>query len=560
MPWTLSALSVVVLVTAAVAIVVAVAAWRERPDPLALPLTILMVAVAAWAVPHAISFGFTDVDMVSFFTRLQYFGIVVAPTAYLVFSLRYAGYERLLTTRVYALLAVVPILTVIVVWTNAHHGWFWEGVSAAVVLGATILDPVYGPWYWINLGYLYLVTITALTVLGLVAYRSGPIYRKQAMAMFAAGVIPLSVNGLVNFTDVAALEVDLTTTALALSGILSAVALFHLDLISVRPVARDRVIDELDDGVVVVGPAGRIRDFNPTASAILGAVHINQPFEEVLPSDVLPDGGELVAVVDGMERRFRARSSDLTDGRGRTVGHIVYLTDVTSMVEREQRVSVLNRILRHNIRNESTVILGRLEGLTERVDEVSADDIEIARGSTERILDFAEKARLIERMIREGGSPVAVPAASVAERVLSTIGEEHPDVALSAAVTGPDGDEVEVLVVDERLFAIALTELVENAIEHNTAEEPRVDVRISDEGAWVRVQVIDNGPGMPDAELAVVTTAVETPLDHSSGIGLWLVKWFVSLSDGRLSIDENEPRGSVLTMSLRSGASGGPSS
>lgn len=552
MGWTVSTFTIVVFGSAVVAIAVGLSALRERPDPMAWPLAVLMFTIAMWAIPDAISFGYTAVDRVVFWQRMLYPGVVSAPVVYLIVTLRYAGYERWLSRRVYASLAVVPVITIVVVWTNAHHGLFWQSLSVASVGGASVLVPEFGIWYWVNLGYLYVVTIAALLVLVAVVIRSGTIYRKQAALMFVGGLVPLATNVVMEFGVGPGPMVDLTTTALTVSGLTFALALFHLDLLEIRPIARDLLIDELDDGVVVVGPNGRIRDFNPTSARILGDIAIDQPAEEVLPSNVVPDGGGLVIETATGERRFRARSTTLTDKRGQEIGRIVYLNDVTEIVEREQRISVLNRILRHNIRNKLNVILGQLGHLEDQVSMDGRESVETAKESTRRIIEMAEKARHIERTLQEQDTPVVVSSAAIAEQVVTDAQETFPDADIELDFSQGSENGMSVRVVDEELFETAIAELIENAVIHDNRGPSQVIIRVEPDVDQIHLRVADNGPGIPDQEITVLTSTMETPLEHGSGLGLWLVQWTTSLSSGTLSFTENDPRGTVVTMTLPS--------
>lgn len=108
--------------------------------------------------------------------------------------------------------------------------------------------------------------------------------------------------------------------------------------------------------------------------------------------------------------------------------------------------------------------------------------------------------------------------------------------------------------VHESVYA-ALEEVVRNAIVHNDRAEPTVEVTVDVDGppgtGEVAVSVADDGPGVPGAEQEVLTEGDETPLTHASGVGLWLVNWAVSKSGGRLSFEENDPRGSIVTVHLR---------
>lgn len=547
MGWTIPAFTIVVLVSAIVAIAVGVLGLRRRPDPLAWPLAVMMFAVVAWAVPHAIALSSQSVEQVAFWHMVRYPGTVIAPVAFLVLTLRYAGYERWLSRRTYVALGVIPVLTLVIVWTNPMHGLFWRSLSVTHIAGASVFTPTYGPWYWINLGYLYLIVAAAMVILGKTAVQSGPLYRKQATTMFVGGFVPLVTNAAMNFGLGSDPMVDLTTTALAVSGLTFALALFYLDLLEISPVARDRLLDELDDGVVVIGPNNRIRDFNPTAARVLDDIAISQHADEVFPSHIASDGGELVIEDGNRTRRFRSRSSSLTDEHGRDVGRIVYLNDITELVEREQRISVLNRILRHNIRTEVSIVSGTLEIVNEQATGVDDDLLETATESTQRINELAEKARHVERTLQAIETSHVVSVAPAIEDVIAAIRDAYPDAIIEF---DPPAEEISVRVADEKLFEVAVEELVTNAIIHNDQSSPTVTVHVDVDDDRVHVRIADDGPGIPADEQDILSSRVETQLDHGTGVGLWLVKWTASLSSGTIRFSENDPRGSIVTISL----------
>lgn len=550
MAWSISWFALLIFASGLLAVLVGIAAVRERPDPMAGPITILLFAVAGWAIPHAISLGYTDLSTVTFWHRVRYPGTVLAPVAYLIIALRYSGYDRLLTPRVYGLLGAIPVLTILSVWTNSFHGLFWRSLDIATVGGASVLVPEFGPLYWLNLAYLYSVTVVGLYLFAEQIVRAGPVYRKQAVLMFIAALVPLVTNVAMQFGVGPDPMVDLTTTALATTGGLFALALFYFDLLEVRPVARDHLVEELDDGVIVVGPNGRIRDFNATAAEILDGIELDRPIAEIFPSGLAPDGGELIQETPQGTRHYRTRSTPLTDGRGREVGRIIYMNDITDLIQREQRISVLNRILRHNIRNELNLVSGHLDFLVDKADAEGRKQAQTAKESIGRIIDFAEKARYLERTLQESETLMEVSPVTIANRVVMQARSSHPE-AIIRFETGPEIDEdAGVRVVDERLLEMALSELVENAIVHNDAPSPGVTVRVANQDESISISVADNGPGIPVEEREILNTARETPLDHGSGLGLWLVHWTATLSSAQLSITPNDPQGSMVTIAF----------
>jgi len=540
MQWLVSPPALIVLGSALVAITVGVGALRERPDPMAVPLAILMFAVAAWAIPHATSFGAESVSEAVLWSRLRHPGAVLAPVAYLLFAIRYAGYDRWLTRRLYSVLLIVPVITLVVLWTNQAHGWYWRSLELVTVGRAAVLVPEYGLWYWINLGYLYSVTLVALALLANVALRSGSIYRKQASVMFVGGAVPLLVNIVMNSSIGPEPMVDLTTTALAVTGVTFALALFRFDLLAVQPVARDRFIDELDDGVVVIGPDGLVKDYNPTAAKILDGIEIHQSATDLLPSGVMADDDEIMAELDSERRRFRSRSTPLTDSHGETIGRIVYLNDVTELVERERRISVLNRVLRHNIRTELNVAAGRLDMITEDLSPDQREHVEAARDRTANVIEFAEQARYVEETIQASDRSVGVSAAAIVERAVDDARGTYPTATIEYEPPPADMDTA-VDVVDDGLLEMAILEVIENAVEHHDEATPSVTVSCQQvnksDRDIVEVRIVDDGPGIPPAEVQVLERGYETSMEHTSGLGLWLVHWIVHQSNGQVTID-----------------------
>jgi signal transduction histidine kinase len=77
-----------------------------------------------------------------------------------------------------------------------------------------------------------------------------------------------------------------------------------------------------------------------------------------------------------------------------------------------------------------------------------------------------------------------------------------------------------------------------------------ITVRNGETPGTVRIEIADNGPGIPDAEWDIVTESTETPLEHASGIGLWILYWSVTALGGTVERAENEPRGTVLTLDI----------
>lgn len=539
------------LLSALIAIFVGIGAYRKRPDPLALPLVALMTAVVAWSIPHAIGKLIPELSWVLLWESIQYPGIVAAPLCYLIVAHRYAGYRHYLTKRVIALLAIVPVLTVIVVWTNEIHGLFWTSAEVETIFGAAVMVTEEGPYFYLNLGYLYLLTATGVLILGHALISRDAAYRKEATLMFLAGLLPLGFNVLFNAGWFVNPHLDPTPVALSFSGLLIGLALFRFNLIDVSKLAKQDLVDQLEDGVIVVNSDDTVKEYNQTAGMIFDELESGEPIERYVDPDVLVDGGMITFETDvGANRYFQPRISPIESDRGSHIGRLVYLTDVTKLFQREQRLSVLNRILRHNVRNELTVTLGNLTLLEEQLDQEGINRLEEARSSINKVLDHSEKARLLEDRITDQASFEEIELTEMVESIVDKWQSTHPTATIEYG-SNMEGQDLEVRTIDSKLFERAITEVIENAIVHNDADTPSVSITISETVETAEIHIRDNGPGIPAIEREVLESVEESALEHGSGLGLWFVHWTVMMSNGELLFGSKPHDGGHVVVTLQ---------
>jgi PAS domain S-box-containing protein len=315
-------------------------------------------------------------------------------------------------------------------------------------------------------------------------------------------------------------------------------------------VARTRVVETLQEAVVVLDWDGHVLDVNEAAAQLFGRSTeelVGDPFRTVVDSiddselTIGSTGTASLRTTEG-RRQFQFSVSAVTrsGSAGDPVARTVLLRDVTGRQTRQQRLSVLNRILRHNVRNDLDAVLAH----TNRIDD---DDV---RTSIETIVDrtvrLSAKAREAEEVmtaVTESPEPVDLAAvtASVADRFRS--GEYTGDISVNAT---------ELQVLSHRaVVRRVLHELVENALEHTNSDSPHVEITVRPgPNETAELVVADDGPGLPEREREILAAGTETQLKHGQGIGLWFVRWAVTQLGGELEFDRNEPTGSVVTVRL----------
>jgi PAS domain S-box-containing protein len=230
-------------------------------------------------------------------------------------------------------------------------------------------------------------------------------------------------------------------------------------------------------------------------------------------------------------------------------GSVVRITgftrDVTERKRRERQLIVMDNLLRHNLRNDLTNILGRVEIIEEAVPEVEAETA-VIRNTAEDLLQTAEKQRDIIEMLTESGTETEIVLQNALSSALETVRERYPEATVE--VRSP---EDRLAVRGRPQLSVAVVELLENAIQHSTRASPTVTVRLERGVDCARLHVEDDTGPIPAFEAAVLEGDHEmTNIYHSSGLGLWLVYWCVELSNGTITVVSEDGRGNRITVSL----------
>jgi PAS domain S-box-containing protein len=323
--------------------------------------------------------------------------------------------------------------------------------------------------------------------------------------------------------------------------------------------ARERyqtIFEETTDGILLIDPdRDSIHEANPQACEVLEYDH--DELVTLSPADIFPDKDSqsdsfAEAVVQGWAEGYTCRTKsgrkievDISaaivtlDGRSLLLAS---LRDVTERKRREQRLQVLTRIFRHNLRNDGNVIQGHADLLCDELAESELEDnvIQIRR-TIDALLQLSSKVRRIQDVL-ERNRVTQSPISDLLTYNQEWFKDTYPAATLT--ISEPRREAF----VGRRLSA-AIQEAIDNAAKHT---DDAVTISVSakiDEGAdQVRVDIEDNGPGIPEHELEVMRSGIETPQTHASGIGLWLIQWVIDSLGGEVTIQRSNPDGTLISL------------
>jgi PAS domain S-box-containing protein len=221
------------------------------------------------------------------------------------------------------------------------------------------------------------------------------------------------------------------------------------------------------------------------------------------------------------------------DPESRELTHYVGIQkDVTARKRRDRLIEVLDRVLRHNLRNDMNVVIGFSETIADRTSGEIADMATRVKETALDLISVTDTVRGFERGVVDSTELTSCDVRSVVRSVVDDLRGDYPDTEFSI-----EADE-SLNVMATGQLKLALSELGDNAARHGESAV-RYEVTTTDNDR-VAVRVHDSGPGLPTTERTVLEAGRETPMEHGSGLGLWMVHWIVTNLGGTVTANVDD--------------------
>ena len=209
--------------------------------------------------------------------------------------------------------------------------------------------------------------------------------------------------------------------------------------------------------------------------------------------------------------------------------------DITSREQHRRHLEVMQRVVRHNLRNDLTKVRGWAQLIA---DEDNADEraekLETIEGIVDKWVAMSEKMRNIGQLL-EGQRTHSRTAEceTIVRDAVESVRDKHDGGTIRMETAEGGSARVPTTVRN------AVHELMENAVQAGDDATVAVDLARPDED-WIEVRVSDDGPGIPEMEAEVLETGEETPLTHGLGLGLWMVRMVVTQAGGTVSVESSD--------------------
>ena len=565
--------------------------WVVRRVPAARSTVILMLLATIWLFGFIFQLNLQSQEAIKYLEYFLYIGPVIIGPTWLILALQWTGRYRWLTKNKIILLYIIPIIFLLLIFTNDFHALIFSEITFLKQNSILIMSPVETEIWWLFTSYVYVLILIGVSILvrGFITLRH--VYRKQAVVLLIGTLTPFFANIIYNFYLIDIVHFDFTPVSFIVSGVVYYWGFSKFKLIEIVPVARDAVFDDMQDLVFVLDSDDRIVDANPILMKTFGLEGekiIGEKFEDVFVNqkeivDNLKKGKEMKTEVaiksDKGKDVYDMQIDSLVDNYGNTTGHLVSLRDITKRKEMEEELRELNidlelkvrertaeieKLLKqkddfiwqlsHDLKSPLTPILGLLPTIKEEEKDAKLKDLlEVIDRNAKYMKDLVTKTLEFERL----GSPNAnlnfenIDISNVVDDVLLNKKTIFTDKEINV-----ENNMTDKIVVNAD--KIQLNELFDNLLTNAikfTPDKGKIKIDAKKEKDSVIVKVSDTGIGLDKEQVEHIfdefykVDKSRHELD-SSGLGLPICKRIVEKHKGEIWV-ESKGKGKGATFFVR---------
>ncbi len=551
-----------------------------------MPLVALLAAVGIWSLGNALEMITIEMGAKVLWVRASYVGIVLVPATWLLFALQYAGVGGWLRRRAW-LLAAEPLLVTLLVWTNEFHHLHWKSIYLSSEYSFWFMEVSFGPAFWAHAIYSNLLLVSGTVLLLRRLFSESQTYRTQLATVLVGLAFPW-VGNLIYILGLNPYPfIDPTPFAFTITGLAITWGLYRFQLFELLPLARAAIVEEMDDGLLVLDDRGRIADLNPAAKRLLGpsvSGLLRRPLAEALPAlaRVLPvkylEASSVVEFTDADSlRSYAVRISPVRVEPDRLGGCLVMLLDITEQKAREAELERLkeaaeaaNRAkseflasMSHELRTPLNAIIGYSELLQEMAKEQDrgsedSDDLAKIASSGKHLLTLVDDILDLSRIEADRLQlhPVKFTLCDLLADVANAVAPQVERSGNQFTVYADDAPES--LVTDPVRLRQCLLNLLSNALKftRDGRVELTVDRSARDDTDLAVFCVRDTGIGMSQDQLKCIfkpfvqADSSTTRRYGGTGLGLAITRRLANMMEGDVSVESVLGEGSSFTIWL----------
>ena len=537
-----------------------------------------------------------------YFEYFAYIGNVFLPV-FLYLASQVFTKPQFKIKKYHSLLFVIPIISLIVLWTNDYHHMFFINYDTL------LKNSIYGPYLYIHSLYTYFLIIISLVTLLKYSLKESHKVSVQTFLFLLAAAFPVGVN-VIGLLGIANLSVYVTPIAFSISCIFLYIAIFKFDFLNINSIAAEFMMKAISDAYIILNNTNEITScnkiflniFNLEENDILDKkIFEIKEIKDLFSKDDLEIAIELIKTTTNkirLEKYFKKTdtyfSIDISSitKKERYIGTLIMLKDVTEkehdklqikanqdlLIEQERLASLGQMIggIAHNLKTPIFSIAGGLEGLSDLIKEFdeSIDDPEV---TSQDMHDIAKDMNVWITKLREHVSYMSDVITTVKGQTVTMSESQNAKFTVKELF-----DHVVILMqheLKEKLTTLnisnnvpynssiygninslvqVINNLISNAIEaYLDTDRDRIinlSANYNESDKNIIISIEDFGPGLPEkVQEKVFKEMITTKGKYGTGLGL-----FMSYSNikahfkGDLSFKTEKDKGTTFIISIPS--------
>ena len=536
--------------------------YRDREVPGHKAFLLSMAIGTLWSVANALEISTTTLGPKLFWANVQYIAYSLGPVAWLIMVLYLTGQGHLVTRKRVLLMLIIPMITNVLVWSDTTYGLVRHDIYLDTSGAFPVIAKEYGSWFWVHCLQSYGLSFASVYLLVQAALRTAVVYRIQSVLLLIGTSMIIVVN-LLYVTGIGLIKhYDTTPIVFSIVGALITWGIFEFRLFVLVPIARERVVEAMENMVIVLDAMDRVVDVNRASTAVFQGNGQQSPIGKPL-AELSEEVAALVShkeelekkvftkVIRGTTRYYEATSSPIRAFTGMLVGQVIVITDITGLKgiqdklyeeQRELAVATERELMVKDLHDN----LGQLFSFASV--QLKAAQLERKRGHEELADSYLERlGEIIEEAHQKMRGFVyatrineyrKVSIQSLIRRQLQRLVDSGSTVRLDAVALEID-EHLEFSAEVKMQLVSIVKEALNNILKHAKATAVKVSLRRK-VGEYELI-IEDNGVGFADTRLKE---------NGAKGSGLFIMEERARLLHGGIEITSRPNETTQITITF----------
>ena len=530
-----------------------------------------MLCMMLWCISLIVQIliiNLVSADYAIYVDYFTYLPVVLTPVALFFVAYIFAKGE-IHFKKWYLLLFIVPVITLIVLWTNDIHHLFYSNYS--LISG----EAEFGPYFYLHSLYTYGLFAVDIIILLRASVKKSSMRSKQSMLILVGALIPILVNvcGMLFFSY----NIYVTPISFIVTILLFGVAILRYNFLSIAPIALKRVVDQMSDLYLVLNQDCIISDCNKPFEKVFktekNSLIGKNLFDLNFPKNIIAQKGSLKTCISSAkkdekvyklqvalkntEKHYNVEISGIYED-GNCIGVLILFKDITqhlidmqnleknqnTLMERERLASLGQMIggIAHNLKTPIMSISGAADGLEDLITEYkkSIDDPEVTKEDHHAIADdmssWISKIRTYDSYMSDvitavkgqavnmnDEKPILFTVKELLNRVNILMKHELKNALVTLNIDYKVSENTQILGNINSLVQV-INNLISNAIQaYNGKPNQSIDLVVDSKDNKLLISVIDHGCGISkEVQDKLFSQMITTKGQKGTGLGLFM--------------------------------------